>query len=267
MSPEQAYSILESIALLGGRKNRLKLWNVTEEERKDIEVAQEIEEEHIERLSPFAFSKCNIAKGTKIMFVCRGNENSGAECTVVDDKTVEYKGKKYSLSSLATELLGAKHGVAGPRYFKYNGEWLWKIRAKLEGRAVSNRLDDVWIIPCNPKLYDIVGAFNNLDVIEWSQPNNTAIGDTVYIYVGGEFKSIMYKCEVTAMDLYGNRAQDDIEYYHGLEKREDVRYMKLKLIEKYSEGQYPLEELREKGLTSVQGRSKATPQLLKYLEQ
>lgn len=62
MSPEQAYSILESIALLGGRKNRLKLWNVTEEERKDIEVAQEIEEEHIERLSPFAFSKCNIEK-------------------------------------------------------------------------------------------------------------------------------------------------------------------------------------------------------------
>ena len=43
-------------------------------------------------------------------------------------------------------------------------------------------------------------------------------------------------------------------------------YMKLKLIEKYSEGQYPLEELREKGLTSVQGRSKATTQLLNYLE-
>ena len=40
----------------------------------------------------------------------------------------------------------------------------------------------------------------------------------------------------------------------------------LKLIEKYAEGQYPLEELREKGLTSVQGRSKATPQLLNYLE-
>ena len=129
-----------------------------------------------------------------------------------------------------TELLGAKHGVAGPRYFKYNGEWLSKIRAKLEGRAVSNRIDDVWIIPCNPKLYDIVGAFNNLDVIEWSQPNNTAVGDTVYIYVGGSLKSIMNKCEVVAMDLYGNRALDDIEYYHGLEKRDDVRYMKIKLL-------------------------------------
>ena len=68
------------------------------------------------------------------------------------------------------------------------------------------------------------------------------------------------------MDLYGNRAQDDIEYYQGLEKRDDVRYMKIKLLEKYDEGQYPLEELREKGLTSVQGRSKAIPQLLNYLE-
>ena len=92
------------------------------------------------------------------------------------------------------------------------------------------------------------------------------VGDTVYIYVGGEFKSIMYKCEVTAMDLYGNRTKDDIEYYLGLEKRDDVRYMKLKLIEKYCEGQYPLEELREKGLASVQGRSKVTPQLMSYLE-
>lgn len=111
-----------------------------------------------------------------------------------------------------------------------------------------------------------MGAFNNLDIIEWSQSNNTAVGDTVYIYVGGSFKSIMYKCEVIAMDLYGNRAQEDIEYYHGLEKRDDVRYMKIKLLEKYDEGQYPLEELRAKGLTSVQGRSKATPQLLNYLE-
>ena len=122
------------------------------------------------------------------------------------------------------------------------------------------------MIPCNPKLYDIIGAFDKLDVIEWSQPNNTSIGDTVYVYVGGQYKSIMYKCEVIVTDLYGNRSYDDIEFYHGLEKSDDVRYMKLKLLEKYSQGQYPLAELKEQGLTSVQGRSKATPQLLNYLE-
>ena len=42
--------------------------------------------------------------------------------------------------------------------------------------------------------------------------------------------------------------------------------MKLKLLEKYPQGQYPLAELKEQGLTSVQGRSKVTLQLLKYLE-
>ena len=36
MSPEQAYSILETIAVLGGRKERLKLWEASIEERKDI---------------------------------------------------------------------------------------------------------------------------------------------------------------------------------------------------------------------------------------
>jgi len=266
MSPEQAYSILETIAILGGRKSRLKLWEASAEERKDIELAQAIEEEHVERLSPFAFSKCNITPGTVITFVCRGNSHSGAECVVVDDKNVEYNGETYSLSALATRFIGSKHGVAGPKYFKYKGEWLHKIRAKLEGRQISSRLDDVWVIPCNPDLYDIVEAFENLSIIEWNQTNNTSVGDTVYIYVGKTYKSIMFKCEVIAADLLGNRSTDDYSYYKKLVKDLDARYMKLKLVEKYPAGQYPLAELKENGLSNVMGRSKATSQLLNYLQ-
>lgn len=55
-------------------------------------------------------------------------------------------------------------------------------------------------------------------------------------------------------------------YYKDLAKDPDARYMKLKLTEKYPAGMYPLKELKENGLTSVQGRSKATVQLLQYLE-
>ncbi len=43
----------------------------------------------------------------------------------------EYDGKKWSLSALATMLTQSKWGVAGPRYFKYNGEWLNDIRRRL----------------------------------------------------------------------------------------------------------------------------------------
>jgi len=265
MSKEHAYSILETIAILGGRKHRLHLYEPTTEEKKSENLAQEIEEEHIERMSPFAFSKCNIPIGAVITFFNQGNDNSGTQCTVVDDKTVEYQGRKLSLSALASELTGSKWGVAGPRYFKYNGEWLNDLRAKVEGRKVSSRLDDVWIIPCNPKYYDIIAAFDNLDVIEWSQSTNTTVGDTVYIYVGEKYKSIMFKCEVVASDQHGNRSTDDYPYYKDLTKDPDARYMKLKLVEKYPVGQYPLRELKENGLTSVQGRSKATVQLMKYL--
>ncbi len=267
MTPETAYAIFETIAELGCRRDKLHLYDPSAEERESAELAQEIEEQHIERMAPFAFSKCNIPIGAEITFVHQGNLNSGERCTVVDDKNVEYKGEKISLSALATKFIGSKWGVAGPRYFKYKGEWLNNLRAKAEGRQVSARLDDVWVIPCNPKCYDIVAAFDNLDVIEWSQSTNTSVGDTVYIYVGEKYKSIMYKCEVVDTDLYGNRTDEDYKYYKDLTKDPDTRYMKLKLIEKYDQDRYPLKELKENGLTSVQGRSKATVQLMKYLKE
>lgn len=265
MSPEQAYSILETIAILGGRKNRLKLWELSEEQRKDVEIAAEIEDAHIERLTPFTFSKCNIPVGATLTYINRGKANSGINVVVVDDKNVEYQGRKYSLSALATELSGSKWGVAGPRYFKYNGEWLNTIRARVEGWKEPERIEDVWIIPCNPRYYDIVAAFDNLNIIEWTQFNNTVVGDTVYIYVGEKYKSIMYKCEVIAADLYENRSWEDSAYYKELSKDLESCYMKLKLVEKYPAGYYPLKELKENGLANVQGRSKATVQLMNYL--
>lgn len=88
--------------------------------------------------------------------------------------------------------------------------------------------------------YDIIAAFDNLDVIEWSQSTNTTVGDTVYIYVGEKYKSIMFKCEVIAANQYGNRSADDYPYYKDLAKDPDARYMKLKLTEKYPAGMYPL---------------------------
>ena len=75
----------------------------------------------------------------------------------------------------------------------------------------------------------------------------------------------MFKCEVVGADLYGDRTDENYLYYKDLKKDPEARYMKLKLIEKYAPDKYPLKELKENGLSSVQGRSKATVQLVKYL--
>ena len=127
MSPDEAYALLEAIAEIHGYSDRLKLWEMNDKEVKAQETAQEITAERKDRLSAFAFSKCNIAPGEMIEYC----NDSTITCVVVDDKNVEYQGKRYSLSALATELTGSKWGVAGPRYFKYKGEWLNDVRRRV----------------------------------------------------------------------------------------------------------------------------------------
>jgi plastocyanin len=130
MTPEDAFAILEAIAEINGYTHRLKRWKASAEERKEEQMAKEIDEAHQERISPFAFSKCIIKPGEQVEFCCVGNPHDGTLCKVLDDKHVEYEGERWSLSALATHFIGAKWTVAGPRYFKYNGEWLNEIRQK-----------------------------------------------------------------------------------------------------------------------------------------
>ena len=69
---------------------------------KTTETAEEIEAEHKERLSPFAFSKCNISPSEVIEWY----NDPAMTFVVLDDKNVEYKGRPYSLSALASLLTG-----------------------------------------------------------------------------------------------------------------------------------------------------------------
>lgn len=132
MSPEDAYAILEAIAEIHGCLDKLKLIPPSTEESAAANTAEDIEEQKKERQAPFSFSRCQIPIGATIEYCNRADNNSGLTCIVVDDHTVEFEGKKWSLSALATMLSQAKWGVAGPRYFKYKGEWLNDIRKRLK---------------------------------------------------------------------------------------------------------------------------------------
>ena len=132
MSPEDAYSILEAIAEINGCSDKLIKYKPTAAETQEEELAEEVEEEHKERLAPFNFTMCNISAGETLVFTNSSSPNNGEVCKVLNEKTVEYKGKEYSLSALAAKLSNCKYPVAGPRYFKYNGEWLNDIRNRVE---------------------------------------------------------------------------------------------------------------------------------------
>ena len=129
MSPEDAYGILEAIAEINGQTGKLKKVAMNAAEIAAEETAEEIEAERKERLSPFTFSKCNILPGEWIEWY----DDPSMTIKVLDDKHVEYKGRPYTLSGLAALILGkdGSAGIGGPRYFKYKGEWLTEIRARL----------------------------------------------------------------------------------------------------------------------------------------
>lgn len=127
MSPEDAYSILEAIAEIHGCGNKLKIVAPSKEDETAEKTAQEIDTESSERASNFSFSKCNIPVGATIEYY--DNENITAK--VVDDRHVEYNGETMSLTALAKLLSGKKYAIAGPKFFKYKGEWLNDIRSRL----------------------------------------------------------------------------------------------------------------------------------------
>ena len=127
MSPEDAYSILEAIAEIHGRSGSLKLIAPSAEEAKAEETAKEVDTEHTEKAANFSFSKCQIGVGEQIEYAY----DPSITAIVVGDRSVEYNGTTMSLTALAKQLTGKKYAIAGPKFFKYKGEWLNDIRDRL----------------------------------------------------------------------------------------------------------------------------------------
>ena len=127
MSPEDAYSILEAIAEIHNCTDKLSIIKPNAEEVLAEEIAQEIENESAERASNFSFSKCQIPVGATIEYAY----DESLKASVVDDRNVEYDGETISLTALAKLLSGKQYAIAGPKFFKYKGEWLNDIRHRL----------------------------------------------------------------------------------------------------------------------------------------
>ncbi|HIV67860.1 MAG TPA: GIY-YIG nuclease family protein [Candidatus Butyricicoccus stercorigallinarum] len=131
MSAEDAYLMFEAMAEIHGTTKLLKKVRPDKKQEEEEATANEVKEITREKLSPFSFDLVQIAPGEEVEFWYTTKLNSGIVCKVADSKHIEYEGELYSLSSFATKMLQSKHGVQGPRYFKYKGEWLNDIRNRL----------------------------------------------------------------------------------------------------------------------------------------
>ena len=97
-----------------------------------------------------------------------------------------------------------------------------------------------WMIPSNPKIYDVDAGFREGGgVIEWHQHNDIHVGDEVYIYSTAPNSAIMYRCDVVADDLKYKGMFRDKEHYR--------RSMRIRLLEKYPPDRYPLSFIKAHG--------------------
>ena len=102
-----------------------------------------------------------------------------------------------------------------------------------------------WIIPSNPKYYDIVHAFDEIDEIDWKQGAGIKEGDIIFMYVGTPVSAILYKCKVTKTDI-PYRYQDDNLTIKAL--------MKIKLLKRYEPDKFTFGTLKDKyGIFAVRG--------------
>lgn len=122
-----------------------------------------------------------------------------------------------------------------------------------------------WIIPCNPKAYDVIGAFEKFETLNWKQSVNIEIGDIIYIYVGRPYSAVLYKCIATDIDL-PEVLIDDSEFEVDSSNYSNYgRYMELKKIAGYPKDLLKYNDLKNNGLNSVQGPSKVQEDLSSYI--
>ena len=113
-----------------------------------------------------------------------------------------------------------------------------------------------WIVPANPKFYDIETALDESKdgTFIWKQSNNICVGDKVYLYVAAPISAIRYKCKA---------AQVDIPYNYSDENISMSKVMRLQLLERYDKVEISFAMLKEYGVGAVRG-PRSMPNSLKH---
>lgn len=113
-----------------------------------------------------------------------------------------------------------------------------------------------WILPANPKFFDIESAFEKHKEIDWKQSSKVSVGDIAYMYVGSPVSAILYKCEITATDIPYDYSDENIRITH---------LMRIKRLKKYKRTICPFKKLNELGINAVRGPRLATKEFLEYI--
>lgn len=124
-------------------------------------------------------------------------------------------------------------------------------------RFQTNRTRKSWIVPANPKYYDIDTAFKQINDVAWKQSSSIHVNDIVYMYVGSPVSAIRYKCLVKEVSIP----------YHFKNRKLSMSYiMKMDVLKEYPRELCPFKKLNELGIKAVRGPRLANDEFLEFME-
>ncbi len=99
-----------------------------------------------------------------------------------------------------------------------------------------------WLVPANPRYYDVEEGFRQDPVMEWKQTSNVKAGDIVYMYMAAPVCAVLYKCRVE---------EADIPYQYEDEHLTIRKVMKIRLLERFDEKRFTRDLLKSFGVYAV----------------
>ena len=176
---------------------------------------------------------------------------------------------------LLRDALLAKEGYF-PAYHMHKGNWITvlldgsvsfeEICERIEESFMATASKEMrekkrgpkeWLIPANPKYYDVQEAFRREKIIDWKQGRGIQVGDLVFMYLAAPISSILYACRVT---------QTQIPYAGKEEKVQISALMKIELLHTFEEERFALSVLRDSyGVRYIRGPRGVPAALLEAL--
>ncbi|WP_437790212.1 HNH endonuclease [Macrococcoides caseolyticum] len=126
-----------------------------------------------------------------------------------------------------------------------------------------------WIVPCNIKSFDLIGAFKSLKYIDWKQSKNLKsanVGDIVLIYVSAPYSCIKYVCRIMGINKPKTTIDDSAFVINGEYYIDYGNHMELELLNDLKESSISLKDLQVNGMKgAVQGPRSLKGELLDFV--
>ncbi len=121
----------------------------------------------------------------------------------------------------------------------------YAMTASAKNRKNSKAGPKKWIIPANPKYFDIERAVEQSMNGEmfWKQGASIAAGDIVYLYVAAPYSAIRYEAEVVETDVG----------YSGESKVHIEKLMRVKILREFKEAPISFDILKANDVYAVRG--------------